>query len=205
MKKVLVEFIGTFFLVLTIGLAVLSPTLGSFAPIAIGFVLIAVIYAGGPISGAHYNPAVTLAVFLAKKCTLRESIHYLGAQLLAGVLAACGALYMTGVTGSPPVLEMGPAFLAEVIFTFALVFVILMVAFSKTSKGNQYFGLAIGFTVMAGAYAVGAISGGVFNPAVAVALNIMSLSEWSMMGLYLGSQLIGSLLAWRAFVYIEGN
>ncbi len=204
MKTYVMEFIGTFFLMLTIGASVISPSIGLFAPLAIGTILIALIYAGGPISGAHYNPAVTLGVYLSKKCPLKEVPYYLFAQLLGAVLAAYAVLFMKGA-GNSASISLVPAFIAELLFTFALVFVILNVAFSKRTSGNHYFGLAIGMTVLAGTYAVGNVSGAVFNPAIAVGLIVMGLSELTTIGVYLGSQLLGGVLAWQAFRIMEAD
>ena len=178
MQKYIVEFIGTFFLVLTIGLVVIEPGAGVLAPVAIGCVLIGMIYAGGHISDAHYNPAVTRAFWMRGRCDTKDVLPYIVAQLFAAVDAALIVLFLkSGSTisaGSPEIL---PALLAELLFTFALAFVILNVATSKHTAGNSYYGLAIGFTVLAGAFAVGGISGGAFNPAVAVAITVMGLSS----------------------------
>ena len=167
--KLITEFIGTFFLVLTIGLTVL---IGSeFAPIAIGSVLMVMVYMGGHVSGAHYNPAITLAVWMRGKLPAAEILPYMGVQVLAAVAGAFCAYLVTG-----DVLTVAPAeetslasfFLLELLFTFALALVILNVATSAETAGNSYYGLAIGFTVLAGAFAAGPISGGAFNPAVAL-------------------------------------
>ena len=199
MKKYLMEFIGTFFLVLTIGLVIQDTSLGLFSPLAIGAVLIALIYVGGPISGAHYNPAVSLAVFLDKKSSFREMLLYVLMQLIGALLAACFVFFMTGSTGQDVAIDLLPAFLSEFLFTFALVFVILHVGFSEKTKGNSYFGLAIGLTVVGGIYAVGRISGGVFNPAVLLGLIVMGVSKLSCIGIYLASQFFASILAWKVF------
>ena len=167
--KLITEFIGTFFLVLTIGLTVL---IGSeFAPIGIGAVLMVMVYMGGHVSGAHYNPAVTLAVWMRGKLPTSEIAPYMGVQVLAALVAAFCAYLITGdVLTVAPAAEtsLGSFFLLELLFTFALVLVILNVATSVDTAGNSYFGLAIGFTVLGGAFAAGPISGGAFNPAVAL-------------------------------------
>ena len=169
LPKLLTEFIGTFFLVLTIGLTVL---IGSdFAPVAIGSVLMAMIYMGGHVSGAHYNPAVTLAVWMRGLLPTGEIAPYMGAQVLGGAVGAIAADTIVGdVLRVAPAAETGLAafFLLELVFTFALALVILHVATNPATEGNSYYGLAIGFTVLAGAFAAGPISGGAFNPAVAL-------------------------------------
>lgn len=194
--KLVVEAIGTFFLVLTIGQVVLEPGAGAMAPLAIGGVLMVMIYMGGHVSGAHYNPAVTLAVFLRGKATAAEVPAYWGAQLVGALLAAVvvGVLKPdAAVVALVP--DMGAAMIAEFVFTFALVFVILNVATAPGTAGNSYFGLAIGFTVLAGAYAVGGVSGGAFNPAVVAGLVTMGLLELAAVWLYVLTQLAAAVAA----------
>ncbi|WP_412061131.1 MIP/aquaporin family protein [Rubrivirga sp. IMCC45206] len=167
--KLLTEFLGTFFLVLTIGLTVLIGS--ALAPLAIAGVLIAVIYMGGHISGAHYNPAVTLAVWIRGRITIPEAGAYVAVQVLAAVLAAFAAYLVTGdVLQVTPAEEtgLGAFFLLELLFTFLLALVILHVATVSGTAGNDYYGLAIGLVVLGGALAAGPISGGAFNPAVAL-------------------------------------
>ncbi len=165
MNKSLTETLGTFFLVLTIGLT------GN--PIAIGAMLMVMVYAGGPISGAHYNPAVTLTALLRKKILMGTAIQYWMSQI-AGALLAALVIYLTyRVPMAAPAPAPGFAYqlkplMMEIIFTFVLASVVLNVAMSNKSAGNTYFGIAIGFTVLASAFAAGPISGGVFNPAVAL-------------------------------------
>ena len=186
MKRYLIEFIGTFFLVFTIGMtAVFSPGAGPFAPVAIGMVLAVMVYMGGPVSGAHYNPAVTLAALLKGATPLADVLPYLLAQAAGAVLASLAAGYLTTASHGMMQLEVGPVLVAELLFTFALVWVILHVAMSEETKGNPYFGIAIGGTVMAGAFAVGSISGGAFNPAVALGLIIMGAVPVAAVWMYL--------------------
>ncbi|MCI0357576.1 MAG: aquaporin [Planctomycetaceae bacterium] len=182
MQKLIVEFIGTFFLVLTIGCAVLTPTkeggAGNMAPLAIGSALMVMIFAGGHISGAHYNPAVTLAVWLRGKCTVVELLGYIPAQVGGALLAALMVQQLINVgPRAPQELEVSRALIAEFLFTFALCYVVLNVATAKGTSGNSFYGLAIGFTVLTGAYAVGPISGGAFNPAVAVGITVLGMSS----------------------------
>lgn len=163
MRSYIIEFIGTFFLVLTIALT------GN--PIAIGFVLTALLYMGGYISGAHYNPAVTLAVLLTKSVKPRVSLFYIVSQILGGLAAAVvySLISLENFVPSPaPTATLNTVIILETLFTFLLCSVVLHTAVSEKTKGNNYFGLAIGMTVLAGAFAAGPISGGVFNPAVAI-------------------------------------
>ncbi len=161
MKNYIIEFIGTFFLVLTIGLT------GD--PIAIGTMLMVMVYMGGHISGAHYNPAVSIVMIIRGLLSVKEAINYILSQLAGAILAALLVNWLGG-----EVMEVAPSnsasvlqiLVVEAIFTFALVLVILNVATNPKTEGNSYYGLAIGFTIMAAAFAGGKISGGVYNPAV---------------------------------------
>ncbi len=200
MHKVLVELIGTFFLVFVIGLTVIAPGAGAMAPVAIGAILMVMIYAGGPISGAHYNPAVTLAVWLRGKCKSQDVPFYMGAQILGAVLGALlVGLCKPGSEVIPLAPQLVPALLVEFLFTFALAFVVLNVATAKKSAGNSYFGLAIGFTVLAAAYAGGGISGGAFNPAVAIGITLMGLSSAGNLWIFLAANFAGGALAALVF------
>lgn len=195
--KYLYEFIGTFFLVLTVGMTVLNPnSAGLFAPLAIGSVLAVMIFAGAHISGAHYNPAVSLAIYLRGKMTAKEMIFYWIVQLIAAVIAGYLTIYLKGkpsqVLQNPDIIK---ALIAEFVFTFALCYVVLNVATANATKGNSYYGWAIGFTVLAGAYAVGTVSGAAFNPAVALAISVMHLSAWTNLWIFFVANLVGSICA----------
>ena len=210
MNKYLTEFIGAFFLVLTIGLTVILPegsAAAPFAPLAIGSALMIMIFAGGHISGGHYNPAVTLAVFLRGKCPLGDVFPYIICQTLGGVAAAlivgmlkgdlmpetAPAAFGAGDTG------IAAALLAEFLFTFALCYVVLNVATAKANADNSFYGLAIGFTVLVGAFAVGGISGGAFNPTVAVGISIMKLTAWQNIWVFLLAQFAAASTAAGVF------
>ena len=152
MNKYLTEFIGTFFLVLTIGCTVIPSAVGVIPPLAIGAALMVMIFAGGHVSGAHYNPAVTLAVFIRGRCDSKDVVPYWIAQLAAGVVAALVAVFLIGKSGTPMEIKNVPqAFLAEFLFTFALAYVVVNSATAKGTSGNSFYGLAIGMTVMVGA------------------------------------------------------
>jgi aquaporin Z len=167
-RKYLVEFIGTFFLVLTIGLTVVPGS--ELAPLAIGAALMVMVYMGGHVSGAHYNPAITLAVFLRGKMkSAGEVAGYMVSQLLGAVAAALAVRTLLGQTFAPAPgdgVAATSALLVEFLFTLALALVVLNSAASARTQGNSFYGLAIGFTIMAGVFAGGAISGGAYNPAV---------------------------------------
>ncbi len=209
MKKPLVEFIGTFFLVFTIGMTVIAPGAGAMAPLAIGTVLAVMIFAGGHISGGHFNPAVTLGVFLRGKCPAKDVVPYWVAQLAAGVVAAMAVRYLKPVEEMARLVVLqpavGPALLVEFLFTFALVWVVLNSATAKGTAGNSFYGLAIGFTVLVGAYSVGYISGGAFNPAVALGITFMGLSAWGNIWIFLVANLAGGAVAAFAFQALAGE
>jgi aquaporin Z len=200
MIRYIVEFIGTFFLVLTVGMMVIEPGAGTIAPLAIGSALMVMVYAGGYISGGHYNPAVTLAVWLRGRCTTTDLPAYMTVQLLGSLTAALAVLFLKGYPAVTPItLDIGRALLAETLFTFALCYVVLSTATSRATEGNSYFGLAIGFTVMVGAFAVGNISGAAFNPAVAVGITAMGLSTLANLWIFLVANFAGGALAAVAF------
>jgi aquaporin Z len=200
MNKYIAEFIGTFFLVLTIGCTVIGNGAGALAPLAIGSALMVMIFAGGHISGGHFNPAVTLGVWLRGKCEAKDAAPYMIAQIVAGLLAAVVVRFLkSGIAIAPMQPATVPALLAEFLFTFALVYVVLNAATAKGTSGNSFYGLAIGFTVMVGAFSVGNISGGAFNPAVAVGISVMGLSSWSNIWIYLVADFAGGAVAAGAF------
>jgi aquaporin Z len=203
-NRYVTELIGTFFLVFTIGMVVVAGTAA--APLAIGSALMVMVYMGGHISGAHYNPAVTVGVYLRGAMEKADILPYIAAQLLGAWLAAGAVQLITGQTFAPaPGAEFGAveALLAEILFTFALVLVILNVATAKATEGNSYYGLAIGFTVMAGAFAVGGVSGGAFNPAVGTGPIVVDAiagdGSFGNLWLYWVGPLLGSLGAVAVF------
>ena len=205
MKKYLVELIGTFFLVLTIGCVSLKPgEAGAMAPLAIGAALMVMIFAGGYISGGHFNPAVTLAVWLRGKCSTADLPGYIVAQVAGAALAAVLVLVLKEAPTPPiPQAHILQALLAEFLFTFALCYVVLNVATAKGTSGNPTYGLAIGFTVLAGAYAVGPISKGAFNPAVAVGITILGLSSIQDIWIFLVANFAGGAAAAFTFKFLN--
>jgi aquaporin Z len=197
-RKLTIEFIGTFFLVFTVGMA--TATAGTLAPLAIGAVLMVMVFAGGHISGGHYNPAVSTAVLLRGKLTAGDYLPYIVTQGVAAILAG---LLVRGLGYAPAnpiaVAGSGTMLVAEFVFTFALAFVVLNVATSKDTENNSFFGLAIGFTVAAGAFAVGGISGGSFNPAVTLG----GAFAWSNIWVYLIAGFAGGAAAAAVFRLTE--
>ena len=206
MKKYIIECIGTYFLILIIGLT------GN--PIAIGIGLSILVYMGAHISGAHYNPAVSLAMIIRGKITIMECLKYILSQCI-GAFAGAYSIVLLGADTLSVVSNtdsMTSFFMAEIIFTFLLVFVILNVATHPDTKNNQYYGLAIGLTVAAGAFSVGEISGAVFNPAVSFGPSLLSiinpdlefsnLVSHNFFIYYLSATAIGSVLAGLLFNYL---
>src|SRR5256714_5750742 len=205
MNKYLAEFIETFFLVLTIGCTVIAAGMGVIARLAIGAALMVMVYAGGHISGGHYNPAVTLGVLIRDKVQAADVVPYWIAQFAGAAVAALivGKFLRAGVALTPIAPHVGPALLAEFLFTFALVYVVLNAATAEGTSGNSFYGLAIGLTVMTGAFAVGDISGGAFNPAVALGICILGISEWANIWIYLLANFAGGVLAAVIFQLIN--
>jgi aquaporin Z len=204
MNKYIAEFIGTFFLVLTVGCTVIPAATGVIAPLAIGAALMVMVYAGGHISGAHFNPAVTLAVFIRGRCEAKDVIPYWVAQLVAAVAAALVAVFLVGKSGTPMEIKNVPvAFVAEFLFTFALAYVVLNSATSKDTANNSFYGLAIGMTVMVGAFSVGAISGGAFNPAVALGAAVMKLVNLADIWIHVVADLAGGLVGGLTFKFLN--
>jgi aquaporin Z len=201
-RKYAVEALGTFFLVFTVGAAALSGS--TYTPLAAGSVLMVMVYAGGHISGGHYNPAVTMAALVRGRIGTGDAVGYWIAQIVAAFIAA--EIVRAVVTPAAPVTPLtlsGHAFtaaaLAELLFTFALAYVVLNVATSKDHPNNSFYGLAIGFTVTAGAFAVGGISGGSFNPAVTLGAATAGLFAWSTLWIYFLVELGAGALAGLAF------
>ena len=201
MNKYIAEFIGTFFLVLTIGCTGIGAGPAVIAPLAIGAALMVMVFAGGHISGGHYNPAVTLGVLIRGKVKATDVVPYMIAQFAGAAIAALvvGKLLRAGIAVTPITLKIAPALAAECLFTFALVYVVLNAATAEGTSGNSFYGLAIGMTVMTGAFAVGDISGGAFNPAVALGISLLGISSWNNIWIYLAANFGAAIVA--AFVF----
>jgi len=209
MKKLIVEFIGTFFLVFTVGSVVTQGASAVLGALAIGSSLMVMVYAGGHISGGHYNPAVTLGVWLRGKCDTKDVVPYWITQLVAAIVAAVviGVIYqkssIVSFSGGGDVRVL-PAILAEFIGTFALVWVVLNSATAKNTAGNSFYGLAIGFTVFVCAVSVGGISGGAFNPAVGLGVFAMGFVKPATFAIYLIVDLVGGAVAALTFKSVNG-
>ena len=200
-QKLTTEFIGTFFLSLTICTAAVYGSAGDYAPFGIAATLMVMIYAGGHISGAHYNPAVTVSIYLRGACDKEEVFPYIASQVIAAVSAALvveNLLFPDAL--SPVTADLGTdAVVAELLFTFALAYVILNVATTESTSGNGYYGAAIALVVLAGAITVGSISLASFNPAVTSALIVSGKLAIADSWMHFAPQFIGAVLA--TYVY----
>jgi aquaporin Z len=204
MNRYVTEFTGTFFLVFTIGCSVLVGT--PMAPLAIAASLMVMVYMGGHVSGAHYNPAVSLGLVLRGSFAASEFAAYVSAQLLGAVAASLAVWLVTGRTFVPAPAANATiiaALLVEILYTTALALVVMNVATAPATAGNSFYGLAIGFTVGAGTFAGGPISGGAFNPAVglgpALVHAIISRGSIAHVWLYVVGPCTGAVIAAAIF------
>src|SRR5215204_3591718 len=195
MNKYITEFIGTFFLVLAVGFAS-----GDHAVLVIASALMVMIYAGGHISGGHYNPAVTLAVLIRGRIGMSDALVYMVSQLVGAVVAALLVAFFKDMPTEPiSVHDTTKALIAELLGTFALAYVVLNVATAKGTAGNSFYGLAIGFTVFFAGSLLGSLSGGAFNPAVAVGASVVKAFAWSNIWIYVVGCFVGAALAALVF------
>jgi aquaporin Z len=209
MRAYLTEFIGIYFLVLTIGLTVLGGT--PFAPLVIGASLMIMVFMGGHVSGAHYNPAVSIACAMRRKLPWSEVAPYIAAQLAGAVAAAItvyGLLDRTFTLAPAEGVSVTKAVVVEALYTFALCLVVLNVATIQKTKGNSFYGLAIGFTIVVAAFAGGPLSGGAFNPAVGfgpiLVHTILGDGSFEHLWIYVVGPLLGAVVAAGAFA-IQGE
>lgn len=202
-RKLVVEFIGMFVFVFTVGMVTEKTGAGTLAPLAIGFVLMVMVFAGGHISGGHYNPAVSTAVLIRGRMSAAEWVGYVLFQLAAAVLAGLLVRAIGGHEVAASTASTGKMLVVEFLFTFALAYTVLNVATARGTEGNSYYGLAIGGIVVVGAFAVGGISGGAFNPAIALGASVSGLFKWSHYWIYLVADLLGGAAAAGAFLYLQ--
>jgi aquaporin Z len=160
------------------------------------------VYAGGHISGGHYNPAVSLAVWVRGRLASRDLLLYWTAQLAGALLGAVLAHFLIDTRGhatTPTGRDAAVVLLAEFLFTFLLAYVVLNVATSRDNEHNGFYGVAVGTTVMAGVIAVGPLTGGAFNPALVASGWIIGLFSGSGIWLYLLATLLAGAAAGGAF------
>lgn len=204
-RSYVVEFIGTFFLVFTIGCVLLLGGDGVINAIAIGFALMIMVYAGGFISGGHYNPAVSLAAVLRKSLPAYEFIPYVISQLLGAAGASLLVKHFSGHVANFEgcAFNMWPLIAGEFLFTFALCYVVLLTATNRITRGNSYFGLAIGSTVTVGIFAVGSVlCYGAFNPAVAMSLGMLNVACWQSVFVTIITNLAAGAVAALVYNYV---
>ena len=204
-RPTLTEAIGTYFLILAVVLCVNNPNLGALTPFPIVATLVSLIYAGGPISRAHYNPVVSLVFWLSGELKTAHLFPFIVAQIVAGVLAVWTSVFLMAESAWLTVVlgdfeeHILAGILAETLGTFALVFVILQVAIGKAGGKNDYYGIAIGLSVLGSAYALGGFTGGIFNPAVAISAVTAGMLPLSLLVWVLAGNFLGGLLAWVFF------
>ncbi len=206
-RKYVVEFVGTFFLVMTICMTS-GGGLGHIAPTAAGLMLIVIMYSGFHISGGHFNPAVSLAVYLRGKLNSGDVLPYIVGQFLGGTLAAMLAGFLLSSMGipeaSPKELDIVPSLIAEVLGTILFVYVFLNLTTIKKTAGNVFYGLTLGCTMTAAMYAFGGVSVGAFNPAIALSLTMASLTSWASIWIFLVANFAGGVLAAFLSQYVNG-
>lgn len=197
-KKLITELVGTFVFLSVISL---SGSAARLAPLAIGAALMTMVYMGGHISGAHYNPAVSFALFLRRKIGSTDIVAYWAVQLIAAGLAFTFGYLVSGHTpGIAPGMKVDAirAVAVEITYTAALALVVLNVAATRATQGNSYYGLAIGFTIAAATYAGGSISGGAYNPAVGFGATLGAVmfasGGWGHLWIYIAGPLVGAAI-----------
>jgi len=205
-RRLATEFIGMFLFLFTVGMATESANHAgaTLAPLAIGSVLMVMVFAGGHVSGGHYNPAVSTAVLIRGRMKVHEYLAYIATQFVAAALAGLLVRGIGGKEATAATASTGKMLVVELIFTFALAYVVLNVATAKGTEGNSFYGLAIGFVVVVGAISVGWISGGAFNPAIALGATVFGALTWSHIWIYLVADFAGGIAAALAFLYIQG-
>lgn len=204
-KKYLAEFIGTFFLVFTVDSVILYCKEDVIGAIAVGFILMVMVYASGRISGGHYNPAVSFACAIRGVLPYRQLLPYWIAQIAGALTASFTALpfmpakVLPRIAYTPAELVIG-----EFLFTFVLCWVVLLTTTSDKTKGNSYYGLAIGATVTVGIFAIGGVLGyGTFNPAVSLSLYFIKTGYWVFLTYSVFASFAGSVVASKVFKLIS--
>jgi aquaporin Z len=208
MKKYLIEFIGTFFLVLTVIMVVNNPGIGPMAPLAIAGIYLSMIYAGGPVSGGHFNPAVTLAVLMRRQISRGDALYYMIVQFISSILAATIGVYLHDCGGGLEIVARVNeqpicAVMGEFLGTFSLVYVFLSVTGTGLSERNAHAGIAIGFVVLAMSYVLGGLSGGAFNPAIVLGGSVAGMFGWDDLWVYLIGTVLGAAAAATAMQWIH--
>jgi aquaporin Z len=209
--KSLAEFVGTFFIVFTVGCNILTSSVG--AALSIGSILMAMSYSLGSVSGGHFNPAVTLAVIGSTRrlLSMTQAAWYVAGQLVGALLGAitCSLIFGWSFTIEPSAeYTVLSVCIVEALYTMALCYVVLNITTTQKQDGSNYFGLAIGFTVVSAALAIGGISGCCLNPAIAIAASVVStwqigLSALVYLPLYILVGFVGAGMACVAFYLVQ--
>lgn len=210
LAMLVMEFLGTLILAYHVGMSSNSPEGADF--VAIGFILISLVYACGAVCGSHFNPAVSCAVFMKGYLNqtgyirFLDTFYYIIVQILGAVTGAAIAAYVNGgrQTLAYPTINTDEhtllaAFVSEVLFSFLLMLCVLCVAGNKKVSGNSYFGLAVGFVVISGIGTVGDVSGAVFNPAIGIALPLIAADRVHDMWVYVLGPTLGCLISLAFF------
>ena len=200
---ILAEFIGTYALVFfgcgAIILSELENLSSAVIPIIFGLTITIFVYLLGRFSGAHFNPAVTIGFLLNKEISIKDSVFYIGIQILGGMLASqthvalFGRMHSFGVTTLS--VDVGQGFFLEAFCTGLLMFVILQV----TRKENNIYGIAIGGTVCISALLIGEYTGGSLNPARSIGPALVSGNTREIY-FYVLAPVIGSLISSKLFI-----
>ena len=207
MKKILNEFIGSFFWTLSMVMCLLGNA-DQYTGLAVGAMLMVLVFAGGHLSGAHYNPVVTVAVWLRGKCSVSDVPIYIFAQLIGAAIAAIVVdsvlLQKLGELNFPKS-GLFPTFGSEFLGSFVIVYVLLNVATAKDTAGNSFYGLAVGGCLMACIYSFGNLSGGAFSPAVSLGMAISKIIPFSSIWIYWIAVLLGGILVAFTFLFVNGK
>lgn len=198
MKKYVIEFIGTCLLVLT-ALMTLNNGSSVMAPVAVGGVIMGLYLVGGPLSGGHYNPAITLSALMLRRMGRTDAIYFVIAQMLGGLIAAFFAALLLNCDLASEVRTWNNGttcmLLAETFGAFAWVYVLSHLTHIRADASWQSAALGSGFTLMAMMYALGKLSGGAFNPALALGFCVLGMVQWPSYWIYLLGSLLGAAAA----------
>ena len=198
LKKCFVEFFGTFFLCFTVLFCVFMNVNPAVVPVAIGLVLAVLVYVGGPVSGGHYNPAVSIAIFLIGRMGAKKTFLYCIFQIFGAAYASLMFLWFVSSLAEAPVkadFTAIPLVTAEIVFTTLLIYTVIFTAISKRVEGNQYFGFAIGTSVTVGVAVAGGICLAALNPAVAIAVSLLGVATLKTFILTIAADIIAAFAA----------
>ena len=212
MNKYFSEFIGTFVLIfIGCGAIMTNEISGDIGHVGIslafGIAVLIMIYSVGNVSGAHFNPAVTIAFYFVNKLDKKMVLPYICSQLSGALTASLLLKFIYNVEGNlfgtNTSVGIGRTFLLEVIFTFILMVVILNVSTGYKEKGIMA-GVAVGFTVFICALVCGPLTGASLNPARSIAPALVSL-ELTNVWVYIVAPIVGAVLATKTCSWTQGE